>query len=448
MSPVETARGPSFWLEEPPVATGWLEGEASTEVAVLGAGYTGLSTALELRRLGVEVSVLERDFAGFGASGRNAGHLTPTIGKDLPSLLRGFGRERGGALVRLADRAVEHVEGLIAEHGIDCHYRPVGNVVAGIHEGQRRRLERAARAGLELGAALRLLSEAEFAGRDLPRAFRCGYLEERGGVLDPGRYVRGLAAAARAAGASIHEGSPVLELDRGPGGIVLRTPRGELHAERLVVATNAYSGALGTPAGGPVALQVALLATEPLPLAVREGIGWSGSEGIYTAHEVLESHRLTADGRILSGSRYVRYRNRGAPLPDGDPDVYARIEAVLRERFPEAHGVPVARFWSGPIGINLNFVPWVEASPDGRVSWALGFAGHGIALASLAGTWLARLASGEDAGVPELTEARRIPMPGEPLRGLVARGLIGVLEWADRRSDRRARSAAGLAPRA
>ena len=111
---------------------------------------------------------------------------------------------------------------------------------------------------------------------------------------------------------------------------------------------------------------------------------------------------------------------------------------MLRRRFPELGELPIARFWSGPIGFNLNFLPLLGRSADGRLSWAVGFAGHGIALASLAGTWLARLACGEAAGVPELTEARRVPMPPEPLRGLIARGLIGGLELLDRRTDRRA----------
>ncbi|HKJ35888.1 MAG TPA: FAD-binding oxidoreductase, partial [Solirubrobacterales bacterium] len=343
--------GPSFWLDPPPEAGPPLEGGSRVEVAIAGGGYAGLCTALELRRRGVAVAVLESELCGFGASGRNAGHLTPTIGKDLPSLLRGFGRERGGALVRLADSAVERVEGLISEHAIDCSYRPYGNVVAGIHMGQAKRLEAAARAGIELGAALRMLEPAELAERELPRSFVCGYLEQRGGVLDPGAYVRGLRAAAIAAGVEVHERTPLLEIDGGPNGLRLRTPRGELHAERLVVATNAYTRMLGTPDGGPVALWVSMLATEPLPLAVRERIGWSGEEGIYTAHEVLESHRLTADGRIVSGSRFVRYGGRD-PLPDHDPDVFARIETMMRSRFPEAEEVPVARFWSGPIGCN------------------------------------------------------------------------------------------------
>lgn len=432
-------RGPSLWLDPAPEPGPPLQGSARADVAVIGAGYTGLSAAIALRRRGLEVAVLERDYAGFGASGRNAGHLTPTIGKDLPSLLKGFGRGRGGALIRLAEDAVEHVEGAISEHRIDCFYRPVGNLVAGIHDGQRRRLERSAAAGRELGAALRMLDSRELAERGIPAAFTCGYLEQRGGLLDPGRYVRGLLDAARAAGASVHERSPVLEIQAQEGGSVLRTPRGELSADRIIVATNAYARELGTPGGGPVALRVSLLATDPLPLELRERIGWSGEEGIYTAHEILESHRLTADGRILSGSRYVRYGNGGLPLPDRDAEVFALTEAMLRRRFPEIGALAIARFWSGPIGFNLNFLPWVGRSADGRTSWAVGFAGHGIALASLAGNWLARLACDQEAGVPELTGARRPRMPPEPLRGLIARGLIDGFELLDRRTDRRGR---------
>src|SRR5918997_1095179 len=116
------ARAPSLWLDPPPDPGPPLEGDVEADAVVIGAGYTGLWTALALRERGAEVVVLERDYAGFGASGRNAGHLTPTIGKDLPTLLRLYGRERAGALVRFAETAVEHVEAAISEGTIDCKY--------------------------------------------------------------------------------------------------------------------------------------------------------------------------------------------------------------------------------------------------------------------------------------------------------------------------------------
>ena len=142
----KNAHPPSLWLDPAPEPGAPLEGDVSCDCVVIGAGYTGLSAALARAEAGAVVVVLERDYAGFGASGRNAGHLTPTIGKDLPTLLRLYGRERGGALVRLAEEAVEHVEATIADRGIGCDYEPSGNVLAGIHPGHAPILEKAANA--------------------------------------------------------------------------------------------------------------------------------------------------------------------------------------------------------------------------------------------------------------------------------------------------------------
>ena len=121
-----------------------LVGDARTDVAIVGGGLTGLSTALALRRAGVDAVVLEREFCGFGASGRNAGHLTPTIGKDLPTLLMMYGEERTKAIVRFADHCVHRTEALLAEWGIDCDYAPTGNVMAVVHPKQEKRLRRIA----------------------------------------------------------------------------------------------------------------------------------------------------------------------------------------------------------------------------------------------------------------------------------------------------------------
>jgi glycine/D-amino acid oxidase-like deaminating enzyme len=432
------SRGPSFWLDPAPRPGPALEGERSVDVVVVGAGYAGLSTAIALRERGVSVIVLEREFAGFGGSGRNAGHLTPTIGKDLPSLLRFYGRERAGALVRLADASVDHVEAAIADNEIECEYVDAGNVVAGTLESQRPKLEKAARVGIELGASLELLDDAQFAARGLPRSFVCGYVEQRGGVLNPGLYLRGMLRIARDRGAEVWERSGVVAIERIGGEVVARTQGGSVRARRLVVATNAFTRELGTPSGGPVALMVSLQVSEPLSPEQRQRVGWAGSEGIYTAHEILESHRLTAEGRVLSGSRYLRYGNGGAVLADDDPATYGKVDAMFRDRFPELGTIAVDRQWSGPIALNLSFLPWVGRSEDGVVSWAVGFAGHGISMASLAGTWLAALASDEEAGIEELTGVRRIPMPPAPVRAVVTRGIIRALEVADNRTDRRA----------
>lgn len=437
-NPATAARAPSLWLDPPPEAGPPLEGDAEADVVVIGAGYTGLWAALGLRERGADVVVLERDYAGFGASGRNAGHLTPTIGKDLPTLLRLYGRRKGGALVRFAEAAVEHVEAALAERAIDCDYLPAGNVLAGIHPGQRPALEKAARAAGELGAAVRMLDTAELEERGLPRHVACGYLEERGGVLHPGKYVRALSAAAVKAGARLHESSPVEAIGDGAR-VRVETPRGSVTAPTCVIATNAYTPRLGRLRSAVAPLHVSLFATAPLTAEQRERVGWAGGEGIYTAHEVLESYRLTADGRIVGGSRHVRYPYGNRVLPDREDALFAALDETFRQRFPELADVEIEHHWSGPIAMTMDFLPAIGRTAAARnVLFGIGYNGHGIAQASYVGTMLARMATGEDPGHPELVRRRRPPLPPEPLRWLWAQGLLKGLAALDRRSDRRA----------
>lgn len=177
-SPEETLVGPPFlpispYLDRPADLRPPLEGEMRTDVAIVGGGLTGLSTALALRRAGVRVAVLEREFCGFGASGRNAGHLTPTIGKDLPTLLMMYGKERACRIVRFADHCVHRTEQLLHELGVGCDYTPSGNIMAVVHPKQEKRLRRAATVAEQVGARVRFVESGEMRARGIPPAFLC-----------------------------------------------------------------------------------------------------------------------------------------------------------------------------------------------------------------------------------------------------------------------------------
>jgi glycine/D-amino acid oxidase-like deaminating enzyme len=429
----------SFWTGPPADPQPPLEGEARADVAVVGGGLTGLATALALREAGVDVAVVERDFCGSGASGRNAGHLTPTIGKDLPTLVRVFGEARASAFARFADRAVGCAEELIGRHAIDCDYVASGNVLAGLHPGQRARLERAVEAAARLGAKVAFLDEREVRRRELPECVRFGILEERGGTLDPGKLVRGLRAAALGAGARVYEGSEVRRIATG------RMPRietgtGTLRAKRVVVATNAYTPAtLGWLRHRVVPLRVELFATHPLSDAARARLGWSGREGLYTAHEILESWRQTADGRLVGGSRWVRY-GYGSTLSDGaSPRLLRRLAGLLGERFPGLDA-PIDAFWGGWIGSTLDFLPvFGTRGRHANLHAGLAYNGHGVAQACLFGKLLADAALGRESADAELFARRGVPLPPEPLRWLLARGILGSLACVDALTDRRIR---------
>jgi gamma-glutamylputrescine oxidase len=428
------AAGGSLWMEGVAPSAPALSGDVDADVAIVGAGFTGLSTAIALRAAGHSVVVLERDYVGFGASGRNAGHLTPVIGKDLPTLARLF-RTRGRPLIELVQLAIGHVERTITEHAIECAYEPVGNVMAAVHERQHATIDKAAKAAATLGLDAEVLEPDAMRARDLPATFTRGLLMRRGGILHPGRYVRGLARAAEAAGARLFERTPVVGIEEGIPA-VLGTPGGRVRARTVVLGTNAYTGDLGWLRGTVTRLHVYLFATAPLTEAQRAAIGWRGREGVYTAHEILESYRLTDDHRIVGGSKTVRYGFDGRALPD-DPATHAIVERAFRARFPALRDVPLTHRWGGQISFALDFLPAVGVTGAYRnVFYSVGYAGHGIAMASYAGTMIADLLLGRDGPGRALWAHRKVPMPPEPLRWLVARGLVAALEAVDRRVDR------------
>jgi glycine/D-amino acid oxidase-like deaminating enzyme len=433
--------GVSHWLDELPgePRVPALEGPLDVDVAVVGGGYAGLSTALVLREEGLSVAVLEAEHAGFGASGRNAGHLTPTIGKDVPTCLRLFGKERTGRLVSLADTAIRHTEAWIERFGIDCAYEPVGNVVVAVHERQHRAIDRAAEAAAELGLPGERLDAADLRKRGVPAAFTRGFLEPHGGILQPARYARGLRAAALAAGVQLFEGTPVTRIVPGPPPHV-DTPAGRVRARQVVVTTNAWTQSLGWLPRRAMPLAVQLFATAPLDAAQREAVGWSGREGLYTAHEALESYRWTHDGRIVGGAKSVRYGGGGRVPADVDPAVSARLEAIFRDRFPELADLPIERHWGGPISMALDFLPLVGRR--GEVLHAVSFAGHGLAMASYAGVMVRDLLFERDGPGRVLWDRRVWPLPPEPLSQVVFHAISGTLDWLDARVDRAVRSRA------
>lgn len=429
---------PNAWLGDLPALAPApaLEGEQRVDVAIVGAGYTGLSCALALRAEGHTVAVLERETAGFGASGRNAGILAPVIGKDVASLPRAVGHERAKAFYALAASAVREVERLIEHCGIACSYHPGGNVMAAVHPSQIRRLQRAARIGAALGADVEFLERDAIGKRGLPPCFIAGVLERPGGTLHPARYVRGLRTAALAAGVALYERTPVLRLDEGPR-IVLTTPRGTVSAERVVLATNAYTPELGYLRHLVVPLWSSLFRTAPIDAGERRALGWRGREGVYTAHDLFECYQLTSDGRLLGGGRMIRYGFAGRPAPASPAVAGAFFERLLRERFPMLR-VQIESCWSGPFACALDFLPALGVRGRNRnLFHAIAYAGHGLSLASAAGRWVADAMAGRDGPGRILFERRHPPYPPEPLRWLALHASTALFAARDARLDRK-----------
>ncbi len=427
---------PSPWLPAHREPAARLDGDLEVDVLIVGGGLTGLSTALSLRAEGVDVALLERDFIGAGASGRNAGHLTPTIGKDLPSLLRVYGHDRSQALVRFADDAVSYTEQMIEKHAIECEYEANGNILAGLHPKHEHSLRNAADAARALNAEVDFLDPGAMRERGLPTAFTCGVLERRGGILHPGLYVTGLRRAAEDMGVRIFEGVRIEQLIDGQK-TVAQCDGGRVTANAAVLATNAYTTSFGWMPRSVVPLRVSLFETDPLEADELQALGWPGREGIYTAHEMLESYRLTARRTIVGGSRIVRYAYANGLGQGYDEAAFRIIEKAFRARFPALAERPIAHFWGGWIGLTLDFLPRIGSTqPEGRVFHGMGYAGHGVAQATLMGALLADRIAGREHPCEAALRRRAFDWPPEPLRWAAAKAILGALASIDRRTDR------------
>lgn len=434
--------GISPYVSEPADLQAALASDVRADVAIVGGGFTGLSTALALHERGIDAVILERHFCGYGASGRNAGHLTPTICKDLPTAVTVFGREVAAQLARYADFCVENTEGMIQRHAIDCDYHRSGNLMAVIHPSQERRLRKATAAAVALGAKMHFVEAAEMRERRLPPAFLCGSMEEAGGSLHPGKLVLGLRRAALARGIRIFEQTQVQRIE-GIGSTRVVTPGGSVRAKNVVIASNAYTPEIGKPGERISPLYITLFETAPLSDAQVAALGWTGREGIYTAHESMESYRLTAQRTIIGGSKDVQYFYDCAPHNHGGENDARKASVIkaFRERFPMLGDVPIAHAWAGWCGFTLNFMPAVGQARDNPDCYhAVGYNGHGIAQATSMGELMADLIQKKPN--PWHGIVCRLPphLPSRTLQFAAANMLLTLFNGLDRRVDRKVRA--------
>ena len=402
---------PSPWTERAPPApeTPPLQGEAEADVAIVGGGFTGLSTALHLAERGTSVALLEAMEPGYGASGRNGGQVIPGLKLTPDVLHERFGPEKGEAIAAFAAAAPDVLFDLIGRHGIDCDAKR-GGWLNGIH----------ARAALP-GAEDRL-RQAE--ARDWPvemldangaerlsgsRDYVAALLDRRGGTINPLAYARGLARAALAAGARLHSQTPALSLERQGGRWRIATPGGALTAERVLLATNAYSGDLWPGLRRSVIPVFSYqVATAPMGDNLRRRI-MPGGLGLSDTRRLLSYCRQDAEGRLIVGGR-GRFRE------SHDRSDYASVIARLKRLFPDAADLEIRHLWGGRVALTLDHVPHIaEASPG--LSVAAGFNGRGVALTSAVGRALADHLTG--------TPLADLPLPVRPMRPIPFHGLRG-----------------------
>ena len=399
-----------YWWDDAPAAMTPAEGPLPerADVAVLGGGYTGLSAARSLARGGASVIVLEKETLGWGASSRNGGQVLTGLKLGAAALVGRFGREGARALFSASLAAIDLVERLVAEEGIDCGFRRAGHLDAAFKPSHFERFRREQEAlERDFGHKVRLVPRAEQRG-ELGSDFYHGLLlDEKSGALHPARYVRGLAAAARRAGADLRERTPAVAIRRQPGGFLVTTPRGSIAVRDVLVATNGYTDA-AAPALRRRVIPVGsyIIATEPLPPGVGEGL-LPRRRMVFDSKNFLFYFRLSDDGRLLFGGR-AQFTPSTAHSTRTSAEILRR---GMVQVFPELQGVGVAYAWSGNVCFTLDLLP--RAGRLDGVHYAMGYGGHGVAMATYLGDVMADALLGR----PDRNPFRGLPFPAIPLYG-------------------------------
>ncbi len=420
---------PSLWAATAiaPPATGVLNGQKRADIAIVGAGYSGLSAAIHLAEGGCNVAVVDATGPGWGASGRNNGQVIPGLKFDPDEIERRFGHDIGRRMVMWAGNAPSLVFDLIEKFDIEC--APVRNgwvqpayTRQSVAVIESRYAQWAAR-----GADVRMIL-----AKDLPAmlgtpAFFGGWFDGRGGSIQPLSYARGLAHAAKSLGVEIYTETAVRRLERRNSGWLLQTDHGGIAAARIIVATNAYSGAL-VPGleQSVVPVRTAQVATRPLSENLLKTI-LPGRQVASDTRRLLTSFRISPDNRLVMGGS-------GATGGEHHISLERYLHAAGAELFGHLADLEWEYGWSGHLAVTSDHVPHIH-EPDPSILVSLGCNGRGIAISTAMGKLLAERFLGKRAEDMELGISRIRPYAFHGLRNI---GIAVATQWK-RMQDRHER---------
>ncbi|GAA3541582.1 FAD-dependent oxidoreductase [Aeromicrobium flavum] len=432
----------SHWWESRgrPEARPALDGSAEVDVVVVGAGYTGLWTALHLADLdpGLRILVLEQRHVGYGASGRNGGWLTNSITGGRGVWEHSHGRAATQRFQDAMNATVAEVVSVTEAEGIDADVVVGGELNVARNAAQLERLEQnhADDASWQRTGAVRL-DAAATAQRVRVAGALGGVWHPHCARVHPAKLVAGLAAAVERRGVTIAEDTRVAAIDPG---VVTTASGARVRAAYVVRATEGFTSELAGQRRTWLPMNSSMVVTEPLPDAAWDEIGWEGCATLGDfAHAYMYAQR-TADGRIALGGRGDPYRYGSRTDLDGQTpaSTVAALDAILRDFFPVTRGVPLAHAWSGVLAVPRDWRATVGLDRSTGLAWAGGYVGTGVATAHLAGRTLADLVTGRE------TDLTSLPWVGhrvrrwepEPLRWLGVQAMYGAYRHADRAEAR------------
>jgi glycine/D-amino acid oxidase-like deaminating enzyme len=439
----------SYWLDSlgPIQVRDPLDGDLEVDVAVVGAGFTGLWTAYELQRRepGLRIAILESKFAGFGASGRNGSWCVPELNASLELLSSRFGRDRALALHRALLATPAEVERSLKEEGIEAEFSRSGvlKVARGRYQLPLLKAELRSYEEMGVGDEYSWLDRAGARDRLEVAGVEAALFTANGATLHPAKAVRGLAEAVERRGATIYEGTRVVGVQKGSP-VRVETDRGQLRAKVAVLALEGYLAQLPGYRRRVLPLYSLISITEPLSETDLASVNWTERMCVGSMRLSVDYFARTADGRILVGGRGAPYSYGSRILNSREHHAatHAKLQRMFRDWFPGLSAVRFSQSWGGVLGMPRDWIPQFGFQPETGLAFAYGYTGHGVATTNLAGRTLADLITGRES---ELTS---LPLVGhrsrdwepEPLRWIGVRYVQAALGRLDDRGERTGRA--------
>jgi glycine/D-amino acid oxidase-like deaminating enzyme len=435
----------SFWLDSPdaPDPAPALRGETACDLAVVGAGYTGLWTALLAKEdhPDRDVLILDARTAGWAASGRNGGFCASSLTHGLANGLQRFPAEVP-ELERLGRENLDAIEAVIAHHGIPCGFERTGELTVATQPHQLEWLQEEAATARRFGHDVTILDGAQARAEiDSPTYLGALWHKGRTALVDPARLAWGLRGACERLGVRIVEHTPVTSLARDGAGVRLRTADGGVHARQVALATNAFPSLLRRARRFVVPVYDYVLMTEPLTAVQLDAIGWRNRQGVGDITNQFHYYRLTSDNRILWGGYDAIYHWRNGLRDELDqrPETFTKLAEHFFATFPQLDGLRFTHTWGGAIDTSTRFFAFQRTALGGRVAYSLGYTGLGVAATRFGARVMLDLLAGHETDATRLraVRSRPAPFPPEPLRYAGIQLTRRALARADEQQGRR-----------
>ena len=431
----------SYWMTTREYLPGEpLQGDIDVDVAIIGGGFTGLSSAYHIKKAepNLRVALLENQIIGFGASGRNGGFNMTLFGLTLSITALRFGKQKAKEAHHYMERAVDYLKELISELNIDCDYEHPGFLRVATSEKYKKRILHEIELARELGLEGIEWLEKDQAREQVRSSMYLGaWWEPRCGILNPAKLAWSWVDVIRPLGVEVYENSPVLEISRRNGKVTLDTPNGSVRADKVVMATNAWSHFFKKLKRKQVPVWTHIVMTEPLKEAHFQEIGWQNRQGIEDARNLVHYYRLTIDNRLVMGGRDVSLSYGTDMDKDLNPVTFEELKKDVRELFPVLKDIKFTHEWGGPVSVPLDMAPAIGYAGDKNVVYSLGTVGHGVSMTQLNGRTVADLILERRTDLTDVffVNRRTIPWPPEPLRNLTIKAILGYMHWEDRIYD-------------